>query len=103
LQAWAAVNRTGAIRWRELARKTGNGVEVALLWDAMLNRVKVVVSDSECCHHVDLELDGASALSAFHDPFVDATVRLSAEGPTDEFGGFSPSLEQIRSDEGANS
>jgi hypothetical protein len=97
------VNRTGAIRWRELARKTGNGVEVALLWDAMLNRVKVTVSDGRCCHHVDLELDGAAALSAFHAPFVDATVRLATTESSDEFWGFNPSEEEIRRDEGANS
>jgi hypothetical protein len=78
-------------RWRELARRTGDGVEVALLLNKSVDLVKVVVSDGRLCHHVDLELAGAGALRAFYEPFADATVRLSASDLTDEFWGLGPS------------
>jgi hypothetical protein len=64
------------IHWRELARTSGNGVEAALLWDESINRVKVAVSDGRLCHHVDFELAGAEALSAFHRPFAAVAAQL---------------------------
>ena len=72
-----------ATHWRELARRTGNGVEVALLWNPSANRVKVAVSNAELCHHVDFEIAGADALSAFHQPFAQATTNLQpmSSGP----------------------
>ena len=74
-----------ARKWRELARRSGDGVEVALLWDKSVDLVKVVVSDGRLCHHVDLELAGADALSAFHESFAYATTTLppmSSTSPT---------------------
>jgi hypothetical protein len=67
-----------ATHWREFARRTGNGVEVALLWNQSLNRVKVAVSDERLCHHIDLEVTGVDALSAFEHPFAEASSRLLA-------------------------
>lgn len=64
------------IHWRELARTTGNGVEAALLWDESINRVKVAVSDGRLCHHLDFEIAGGDALSAFHRPFAAAAAQL---------------------------
>jgi hypothetical protein len=89
-------------RWRELARRTGNGVEVMLLWNESSRRVKVAVSDGWLCHHVDLDLAGADALGAFYDPFAHATGRLSASAATDEFWGLDPSLDTTRRDGGAS-
>jgi hypothetical protein len=94
---------TAVNQWRELARRTGNGVEVALLWNRSVNRVKVVVSDGLLCHHVDLDVAGADALGAFHDPFAHAASRLRASDATDEFWGFRPSIETRSNDERANS
>jgi hypothetical protein len=70
------VTPEAATRWRELARRTGDGVEVALLWNKSVDLVKVVVSDRRLCHHVDLELAGPDALSAFHESFAHATTNL---------------------------
>jgi hypothetical protein len=72
------VTLTPASKWRELARRTGPGTEVVLLWNEPGNRVKVAVSDERLCHHVDLELAGADAPSAFRDQFADAASRLQA-------------------------
>jgi hypothetical protein len=81
------VTPTAATNWRELARRTGNGVEVALLWNQARGCVKVAVSDARLCHHVDLELTGADALRAFEEPFAHASsvlwdVRNGPRAPT---------------------
>ena len=89
-----------ATTWRELARRTGNGVEVTLLWNGSVNRVKVAVSDGRLCHHLDFEVDDADALGAFHRPFAYATSQLATS--TDEFWNLSPSLLETRREEGAN-
>jgi hypothetical protein len=70
--------------WREVARRTGDGVEVALLWDNLFNRVKVAVSDERLCHYVDLDIADAdaAALTAFQEPFAEATMRLVASERT---------------------
>jgi hypothetical protein len=83
------VTSTAATHWRELARKTGNGVEAALLWDRSVNRVKVTVSDGKLCRHIDFELAGADALTAFEHTFAHAAEGLSG---TDEFWNVSSSL-----------
>lgn len=70
---------TAAAQWREVARRAGNGVEVALLWSGSLNRVKVMVSDGQLCHHLDFEVAEADAVSAFSEPFADAVANLTAE------------------------
>jgi hypothetical protein len=70
------VTPEAATHWRELARRTGDGVDVALLWNSSANRVKVAVSDGQLCHHVDFDIAGATALSAFHQPFAQATANL---------------------------
>jgi hypothetical protein len=64
--------------WRELARRAGGDVEVSILWNESLSRVKVMVSDKRLCNFVDLEVDSGDALKAFHEAFADATSRLSA-------------------------
>jgi hypothetical protein len=93
------VTPAAASQWRELARRTGNGVEVALLWNRSVNRVKVAVIDGGLCHHLDFDLAGDDGLRAFSRPFGDATRRLGATDlsaalsprATDEFWGFSSS------------
>ena len=68
-----------ASQWRELARTTGNGVEAALLWNESSNRVKVAVSDERICHHLEFEVVGADAVSAFNRPFGDVAAQLTRE------------------------
>jgi hypothetical protein len=58
---------TATTNWLELARRAGNGVELALLWDATADRLKVVVSDAQFCHHLDLQVGDPGALSAFRE------------------------------------
>jgi hypothetical protein len=70
---------TAAGQWREVARRAGDGVEVALLWSGSLNRVKVMVSDGRLCHHLDFDVAEADAVSAFRAPFADAVANLTAE------------------------
>jgi hypothetical protein len=72
------VTPEAATDWRELARRTGNGVDVALLWNPSVNRVKVAVSDAQLCHHLDFDIAGSDALSAFYRPFAQATTNLQA-------------------------
>jgi hypothetical protein len=88
---------TRASKWRELARRTGNDVEVAILWNR--DRLKVAVIDGELCHHLDFDL-ADDRLGAFAERFGDAARRLQAtdlsaalspRAATDEFWGFGPS------------
>jgi hypothetical protein len=74
---------TATIHWLELARRAGNGVEVALLWNPAGNRVKIVVSDPGLCHHVDLDVGGPDALIAFRERFADAASTF-LQTPRDE-------------------
>ena len=67
---------TSTAEWREIARRAGGGVEVMLLWNGSLNRVKVTVSDRRQCHYLELEVDPGDELRVFHQPFADATSRL---------------------------
>jgi hypothetical protein len=70
------VSSTTAEQWREMARRAGDGIEVALLWNGSLNLVKVMVSDGRLCHHLDFEVARADTFSAFRKQFADAASRL---------------------------
>ena len=87
-----------AFEWRELDRRVGNGLQVALLWSSSTNRLKVAVSDDRLCHHLDFVVDDADAINAFREPFADATTHLLAR--TDEFWGFNQSLGETALEEG---
>ena len=89
-----------AFDWRELDRRVGDGIQVALLWSSSTNRLKVAVSDDRLCHHLDFVVDDADAINAFREPFADATTHLLAR--TDEFWGFNESLGQTAHEEGLN-
>ena len=83
----------GHADWVELAKRASNGLEVVLLWDRSSNRVKVAVSDERVCHHLDLEVARADALSAFYHPFAHAAARLA---PRDAGAALSPSALLVR-------
>jgi hypothetical protein len=72
------VTSTSATEWREMARRVGDGIEVALLWNGSLSRVKVMVSDERLCHYLDLEVERPEAVNAFHRLFADAAPQLQA-------------------------
>jgi hypothetical protein len=59
-----------------MARRVGHGIEVALLWNGSLSRVKVIVSDTRLCHHLDLEVDRADAAQAFRRLFAETAPQL---------------------------
>jgi hypothetical protein len=64
--------------WVELARRTGSGLEVLLLRSRSSDRMKVVVTDERLCHHLDFDLAGTDALSAFHHPFANAAAHMDS-------------------------
>ena len=61
---------TAGITTRELDRRTGDGIEVRLLWHPNTNRVSVAVEDSRRGESFQLEVDGDQALDAFHHPYA---------------------------------
>jgi hypothetical protein len=72
------VTSTSAAEWREIARRVGDGIEVAVFWNGPLSRVKVMVCDGRLCQFLDLEVERADAVSTFHRLFADAAPRLQA-------------------------
>jgi hypothetical protein len=72
------VTSTSAAEWREMARRVGDGIEVALLWNGSLSRFKVCVSDQSLCHYLDLEAGRTDAVNAFHRLFAETAPRLQA-------------------------
>jgi len=52
---------------RELAHRTGDGIEVTLFWSKPANRVTIAVLDTRS--------DGGDALDAFNHPYVYAATQ----------------------------
>jgi hypothetical protein len=61
-----------------MARRAGDGIEVALLWNGSMNRVKVTVSDGLQCRFLELEVAQPDAFPAFSEQFAQAVSRLPA-------------------------
>jgi hypothetical protein len=61
-----------------MARRAGDGIEVALLWNGSLNRVKVMVSDGRQCRYLELEVARPDAFAGFSEQFDQAVSRLPA-------------------------
>lgn len=59
---------TGTLR--ELDRRTGNGIDVQLLWDPDTGRVSVAVEDAHSGEALLFGVDGANALDAFQHPYA---------------------------------
>jgi hypothetical protein len=55
---------------RELARRTNNGIEVALFWSDLGNRVTIELADTRFDEFIEFEVAGADALDAFYHPFA---------------------------------
>ena len=63
---------------RELARRTNDGVDVALLWSPVDNRLTVVVEDTKLDERFELETRPDNALEVFYHPYAFAPVWVSA-------------------------
>jgi hypothetical protein len=55
---------------RELDRRTGDGIDVRLLWNSVTDRVLVAVADERSGDSFELRVTGADALDAFHHPYA---------------------------------
>ena len=68
---------------RELAQRSGNGIEVTLLWTQSTNTVTIAVTDSHSAEQLEFEVDGTCALDAFNHPYAyAATQRDRTAHPT---------------------
>ena len=63
---------------RELDRRRGDGIDVALLWDSRTNRVLVAVEDEREGDSFELEVSAADALDAFRHPYAYAAIARAA-------------------------
>ena len=71
---------------RELAHRSGDGLDVTLVWYPAPNQVGVRVTDARSGESFELRVDPASALDAFEHPFA------YASGPAREPAGAHRSL-----------
>jgi len=55
---------------RELDRRSNDGVDVALLWNARTNRVVIALEDDRSGDSFEIDVDAADALDAFRHPFA---------------------------------
>jgi len=60
---------------RELDARSGDGIEVRLLWYADTDTVTIEVVDVTHTQTFELAVDPAAALDAFHHPFAHAAYR----------------------------
>ena len=60
---------------KELDARSGDGIDVRLLWYPATNTVTVSVRDASRDHDFELAVDPARALDAFHHPFALASSR----------------------------
>jgi hypothetical protein len=69
--------------FRELDRRSGDGFEVALLWDPGRNKTFVVVVDEQDDEFLRLDVEASNALDAFRHPYIYA-VRAENRGRRSE-------------------
>jgi hypothetical protein len=60
---------------RELDYRSGDGLEVSLLWSPDTNRLTVLVSDTKAGDGFELEVEGHEAMDAFHHPYAYAAAK----------------------------
>jgi hypothetical protein len=65
----------------ELAFRESDGIEVALLWDGVADRVLLNVRDARAGQWFVRTVDGAHALDAFRHPFAYAARRHDTTDP----------------------
>jgi hypothetical protein len=69
------MSATTSTERRELAQRTGDGLEVTLYWNQPTDRVTVAVLDLHSAEAVEFEIDGGAALDAFNHPYAYAATR----------------------------
>jgi hypothetical protein len=68
---------------RELAHRTGNGIEVTLLWTKSTNTVTIAALDTHSGEELEFEVDASRALDAFNHPYAyAAAVRVRSTQTT---------------------
>jgi hypothetical protein len=74
---------------RELARRTGDGVDVTLLWEQATGVVTVCVTDEKCDSYFELHPRPEQALDCFYHPYfyatLDGVVQLEQQSPDDDY------------------
>jgi len=55
---------------RELDRRTGDGIDVQLLWDPQTGSVSIVVADMHTGEVLEFGIDSRDALDAFQHPYA---------------------------------
>jgi hypothetical protein len=68
---------TGTIR--ELAHRSGDGIEVTLYWHSRDDRLTVLVSDIRTGELFEVDAPRDAALDVFHHPFAWAPEHVAAE------------------------
>jgi hypothetical protein len=66
---------------RELAHRTSDGIEVALLWTKPSDRVTIAVLDTRSDDKLEFDVDGSAALDAFNHPYAYAATRAAPTSP----------------------
>ena len=67
---------------RELAHRTGDGIEITLFWNRASRLVTIAVLDTRSDEALEFEVGGAVALDAFHHPYAyAATQRVRTVAP----------------------
>ena len=70
MSAQTGSSASGTAGLRELARRSGDGIDVALLWDSGGDRVFVVVDDERRGERFLIAVGDDRALDVFHHPYV---------------------------------
>jgi hypothetical protein len=60
---------------RELARRTGDGIEITLFWSKAANQVTIEVLDTRFDEALEFEVEGNPALDAFNHPYAYAATQ----------------------------
>ena len=60
---------------RELAHRSGDGMQVTLFWTEATNTVAVAVLDTRSGEALEFDVDGSAALDAFNQPYAYAATR----------------------------
>lgn len=63
---------------RELAHRTGDGIQVTLYWNKPTERVTILVFDMRSEEALEFEVDGKAALDAFNHPYAYVATRAQA-------------------------
>ena len=63
--------------FRELDRRNGNGLDVALVWNSLTDRLYVVVVDAQYDDVFRIAVDAGDALDAFRHPYAYRRTRTA--------------------------